>query len=277
MEARSALGRGLKEAGCRASLCLLAAGAFSCDRIVGFNENYYETYCSGRSPPPLLCEDFDESSYSNRVWNNTSATSGPTSGYLGLDTTEYKSYPASLRAQSTRVPTMSAINVAAFKTFTVTGPTFAGTLDLDVRVDQADSGCGQVVLAQIGLEDANTGYWLQFVANSTGASGPLICSLNEVGAPTAPQGVYTHMAMQNFDTGTWTHVTLSVTAPLAGGQGAATLSFDGMPVANAPMINVPVQNYQPTVGVGISWASTPSTGWTVFYDNVVFDNDASGM
>jgi hypothetical protein len=256
----------------RAAACLFAAlPALACDRVVGLTDNYYETYCGGRSPQPLLCEDFDESSYSDRVWSNTSSAAGT----LEVDTTEYRSYPASLRAQSMVTPSMGTINVAAFQTFSLTGQTFAGTLDFDLRVDIEDSGCGQAVLAQIGLESPDHSYWLQFVVTSTG-SGPLQCSLNEVGATNnAPNGVWTHTATKTFDTGSWQHVTLWVTAPLAGGPGKASLSFDGVQVASAPMIDVPVQNYQQTIGVGITWASTPSTGWKAFYDNVVFDGQGS--
>ena len=93
---------------------------------------------------------------------------------------------------------------------------------------------------------------------------------DEVGA----NGVWTHPASQTFVPGAWRHVTLAVTAPLAGGPGSASLSFDGVQVADAPMIDVPVQNYQQTIGVGIAWASTPSTGWTAHYDNIVFDSAA---
>jgi hypothetical protein len=243
---------------------------------VGLTDNYYETYCAGRSPQPLLCEDFDESSYSDQVWNNTSSAAGT----LEVDTTEYRSYPASLRAQSTAAP-MPPVNVAAFQTFALTasppgaGQNFAGTLDLDLRVDVEDSACGQAVLAQIGLTSPDHSYWLQFVVTSNG-SQPLVCSLNELGATNnAPNGVWTHAANQTFVPGTWTHVTLAVAAPLAGGQGSASLSFDGAQVATAPMIVVPVKDYQQTIGVGITWASTPSTGWTAHYDNVVFDGQVT--
>jgi hypothetical protein len=40
------------------------------------------------------------------------------------------------------------------------------------------------------------------------------------------------------------------------------------------MIDVPVQNFQETIGVGIAWAETPSTGWTAHYDNIVFGSPA---
>jgi hypothetical protein len=251
--------------------CLLAPlPSFACDRIVGLRADYYETACARLEPQPLFCEDFDEASYDPRaVWNSTSSTPGT----LAVDTAEYRSSPASLRTQSTST-TNGTINVAVFRTFSLTGQTFAGTLDLDLIVDQEDaSSSAQAVLAQIGLESSTNAYWLQLVATSSG-SGPLICSLNEVGAANAPNGVWTHAVSQTLVPGTWRHVTLAVTAPLAGGRGSASLSFDGVRVADAPMIDVPVQNYQQTIGVGIAWASTPSTGWTAHYDNIVFDGAA---
>ncbi len=37
-------------------------------------------------------------------------------------------------------------------------------------------------------------------------------------------------------------------------------------------IQVPVQNFAPSIGVGILYASTPSNGWQVAFDNVVFNS-----
>jgi hypothetical protein len=43
----------------------------------------------------------------------------------------------------------------------------------------------------------------------------------------------------------------------------------GAPSTSA--IQVSVQNFTPAIGLGLLYASTPSNGWTVLVDNVVFN------
>jgi hypothetical protein len=38
---------------------------------------------------------------------------------------------------------------------------------------------------------------------------------------------------------------------------------------------VPVTNFTQTFGVGITYAQTPSTGWTAVFDDVIFDATAN--
>jgi hypothetical protein len=235
---------------------------------VGLTQDYYEAFCMNRSPQPLFCSDFDEGSgqsgwgYSHNEYGTVAAETG-----------EFTSYPAAMRAQSIATPN-GPVNVAVYKAFSLTGQTFSGTLDLDLRVDQADSGCAQAVIAQIGFSNPNVGdYWVQLVVTSPGGA-PLTCSVNEVGGNFA-----SHALVSGLDVATWTHVTLQVTTPLTvGGMGQASIAFNGTPVSmnKEPIgLSVPFSSTEQTLGVGITWASTPSAGWTVVYDNVVFNATTS--
>jgi hypothetical protein len=116
------------------------------------------------------------------------------------------------------------------------------------------------------------------VVNSSGG-GPLVCAINEVGN----DGSYTgHSVTASLDLAKWTHVTLTVNAPLEGangGKGTATIAFNDVDVSSpehTPIpITVPSQRGEQTLGVGITWASIPSAGWTVLYDNVIFNATAN--
>jgi hypothetical protein len=250
-----------------ASCIVLGAGSSACAGIVGLTQDYYETFCLTRSPQPLFCSDFDEGS-SPSGWSYSHMTRGT----ITPVTDEYRSYPAAMKAQSDATQTGPVVNVAVYKAYSFAGQTFSGTVDMDLRVDQADSGCAQAVIAQIGFSNGNSDYWVQLVVTSSGG-GPLVCSVNEVGSG----GLFAAhaVAKASLDMATWTHVTLAVTAPLQGengGQGNATLSFNGADVVpGAVPITVPAQRQEQTLGVGITWASIPSAGWTVVYDNVVFN------
>jgi hypothetical protein len=264
--------------GVAARRCLGAAAgalalspALACDRIVGLTDNYYETFCASRSPQPLFCEDFDEG-YDGSVWSYTDTASGTVS----LTETEFSSSPAALLTKSS--PTNNGtINAAVYRAFSVSGADpFQGVLDFDMRLDQQDFGCQVAVLAQIGFAGTDSAgnpdqYYIQFVTNSTGGSQPE-CELHELEHNNYP---VIYPASSQFGLNTWTHVTMKVTAPLGGGPGSASLWFDGKEVASAPTIHVPVKNFQPTIGLGITYATMPSTGWSAVYDNIVFDGNGT--
>jgi hypothetical protein len=55
------------------------------------------------------------------------------------------------------------------------------------------------------------------------------------------------------------------------GTGAVTINRGEGGAPSMASINVPVKNFALTIGVGLLYASTPSNGWSVFVDNVVFD------
>jgi hypothetical protein len=244
----------------------LGAGSSACAGLVGLTQDYYETFCMTRSPQPLFCSDFDEGS-SSAAWSYSHMTRGN----ITAVTDEFRSYPAAMKAQSEATQTGPVVNVAVYKAYSLAGQTFSGTVDVDLRVDQADSGCAQAVIAQIGFSNGSSDYWVQLVVTSSGG-GPLVCSVNEVGSGgfLASHGV----TKASLDMATWTHVTLSVTAPLDGtngGKGTAALAFNGTDIVPGTIpITVPAQRQEQTLGVGITWASIPSAGWTVVYDNVVF-------
>jgi hypothetical protein len=166
-----------------------------------------------------------------------------------------------------------AVDVAGYASFALTGQsTFSGTIDVDFRVDRADGTGGLAVLAQIALLDGTGGgqYFLQVVADSNGAS-PLGCSVNEIyfasGTTSMP---VIHPVTQTIPIGAWTHLTLSIAAPLAGGSGTETLALNGAQVS-MDAISVPVVSFTQTVGVGLTFVQTPSNGWTAVFDNVTFD------
>jgi hypothetical protein len=257
-----------------AACAVAGASNSACAGIVGLTQDYYETFCLTRNPRPLFCSDFDEGS-GQSDWSYSHMTRGT----ITADTEEFRSFPAAMKAQSDATQAGPVVNVAVYKAYSLVGQTFSGTVDMDLRVDQADSGCAAAVIAQIGFSNGNSDYWIQFVVTSNG-SGPLVCSINEV----VSDGSFTGHSLSNkasLDLATWTHVRLTVTAPLDGGdggKGTAALAFDGMDVSQngTPIpITVPSQRLEQTLGVGITWASIPSAGWTVVYDNVIFNAAAN--
>jgi hypothetical protein len=238
---------------------------------VGVQRDGPPTFCESLSPKPLFCADFDEgeaNAYDG--WSYYHHTTGT----LAIDTTEYLSPPAAMIA-NTDVVTGSgvAVDTAVYEgQFTLTGQTFAGTLDFDLRVDQVDATGGVAVLAQFGLTDGAGGglYYLQFVTTSNGSS-PLSCQVAEIyfssGTPGMPVD---HAVTSTIPLLTWTHVQLSMTVPFAGGAGTSTVHISGA-APSTSAIQVPVQKFSQTIGVGLLYASTPSNGWTILVDNVVFN------
>jgi hypothetical protein len=196
-------------------------------------------------------------------------------GSLALNGTEFRSAPASMMAQSA-IAGAGTVDVAAYRAFTLTGTSsLSATLDLDMRVDRADADGGLAVLAQLGLPDGTGGgqYFVQLVADSHGAA-PLNTSINEAYFATGTHNPpVVHPVAQTIAIGAWTHVTLAVTAPFAGGAGTQTLSFDGTQVGSSA-ITVPVTNFTEVLGVGLTFVQIPSNGWTALYDDVVFDATA---
>jgi hypothetical protein len=224
------------------------------------------TFCASVSPSPLFCQDFDENSYT-QGWSFVHTVTGS----LALDGTEFHSAPASMIAQS-GIAGSGSVDVAGYRSFTLVGTSsVGGSLDLDLRVDRADADGGSAVLAQLGLFDGTGGgqYFVQLVAYSHGAA-PLSPSVNEAYFATGVSTpAVTHPVTQTLAIGEWTHVTLAVTAPLAGGAGTETLSFNGTQVGSSA-IAVPVKNFTEVLGVGLTFVKTPSNGWTALYDDVMF-------
>jgi len=224
------------------------------------------TWCAALNPRPLFCADFDEGAI-DPGWTSVHMTGGS----IVLDTTEFQSAPGALIAVSdVLASTRAMVDLAAYRSFAITGrATFAGTLDLDFRVDRADAPGGVAVLAQFGLADGGGGasYFLQLVAVSNG-SRPLSIGVSEVAFPGS--GPVNHPVMQTIPLATWTHATLSLTAPFGGGAATAVLGLDGM-LAEKIAVNVPLQNRTQTIAVGLTYTSAPSTGWTAVFDNVTFD------
>jgi hypothetical protein len=141
-----------------------------------------------------------------------------------------------------------------------------------VRVDQPDAAGGVSVLGEFALLDPGGAlYFLQLQVTSNG-SAPLSCLLAEVAVPAAGgAGVFTpHSTSATLALSRWTHVTLSLTAPFAGGAGTGTLSLNGTQVVSDP-ISVSVSGYTPSIGIGLPYASAPSNGWTAVFDNVVLN------
>jgi hypothetical protein len=238
----------------------------SIDGPPGTGDGSAPTWCSALTPRPLFCEDFDEGAIAPG-WSSVHMTGGS----ILLDTTEFQSAPGALIADSAVIASMKpSVDLAAYRSFAITGrATFAGTLDLDFRVDRADAPGGVAVLAQFGLADGGGGasYFLQLVAISNGTK-PLSIGVSEVAFP--GNGPINHPATQTIPLATWTHVTLSLTAPFGGGAGTAVLGLDGM-LAERIAVDVPLQNRAQTIAVGLTYASAPSTGWTAVFDNVTFD------
>jgi hypothetical protein len=226
------------------------------------------TFCATRQPQPLFCADFDEGVLA-QGWSYVHTVGGS----LALDTSDFTSPPAAMIAQSGIITMPNAtVDVAAYRSFTLGGQTFTGTVEADLRVDKTDAAGGVAVLAQIGLADGGGGgdYFLQLVTGSNGGA-PLSCSVNEIyfsaGMSSTP---VRHPVAQTIALRTWTHIALSVTAPFAGGAGTATLSINGAQVGTAG-ITVPVRNFAPTIGVGLLYVLTPSNGWSAIFDDVTFN------
>ncbi len=177
-------------------------------------------FCQGLSPQPVFCDDFDESEPDPYGWSFAHTTSGA----LQLDNSEYVSWPASLLAQ-TNVVTVAgggtAVDTSLYQTLQLTGQTFDGTLELDLRVVDVDFAGGVAVVAQFGLTDGAGGgqYYLQLVTTSNGKE-PLSLQVAEDYFATSTKGTPTdHSVSSVIKVGTWTHVKLSMVVPFAGGQG----------------------------------------------------------
>jgi len=234
------------------------------------------TFCQSLRPKPLFCEDFDEGVPLGLEWSYLHQLAGT----LALYTSASQSGSASMQAM-TQVVTSNrvVVDTAAYEDFSIpdagspsSGKTFSGSIDLDLRIDQVDSATGVAVVAQFGLTDGagNGQYFLQFVVNSNGAD-PLGCVLNEDYFATSTSGSPTmHPLNATIPIDRWVHVQLSMVVPFAGGAGTGTAVINGG-APNTASIQVGVSNFQPSIGVGLTYASTPSNGWTVLVDNVVFN------
>jgi hypothetical protein len=232
------------------------------------------TFCQMQSPPPTFCDDFDEAQLGAAFgWTYTHENTGT----LALDTNAPASPPACLMAQTdvvmTSTPT-TPVDTAVYKDLTIPAgaTTFGGTLDLDMRVDNVDTPGNYAVLTQFGLIDGTGGgkYYLQLVATSNGAQA-LGLAVNEEFFATNPMTGMpnNHPVSAAITPGAWTHVTLTMTAPLASGAGTAVLVVDDGQPANIN-ITVEVQKFSAELGIGVLYSYTPSNGWQVAYDNVVF-------
>ena len=225
------------------------------------------TFCTGLSPPALFCEDFDEGSYTSG-WSYVHTTLGT----MALDKSEFLSSPGAMIAQSAVTAAPSVADVAAYRSFPATGQAFAGAVELDLRVERAASAGTSAVLAQITLQDGsgNGSYQLHVVAHSNGTA-PLGLNFTELYVGRGSNGMaIVHSTSQTIALATWTHVKLSATIPAAGGSGSAALDLKGAQ-GPASSINVPVKNFSLAIAAGILWTSNPSNGWTVVYDNVMFN------
>jgi hypothetical protein len=231
------------------------------------------TFCQRLKPRPAFCDDFDE--------DQTGATAfgwdyvHQSKGTLALDTMRPESPPACLMAQTVVVMTSPVtVDTAVYKALTLPpgATTFGGTLDMYMRVDSVDTSGNIAVVAQFGLTDGNGGgkYYLQLVATS-GGNQPLALQLNEEFFATNPAtGMPTnHDVTAVITPGLWTHVTLSVTVPLAGDAGTAVLGIDNQPMTIP--ITVEVAQFSAELGLGVLYSDTPSNGWQLAYDNVIFD------
>jgi hypothetical protein len=195
-------------------------------------------------------------------------------GTLAPDTMEFESSPRSLLA---RTPVVTSGNVkvdtSVYETVPSGPTTFGGTLDWTMRVDEVDAPNGGAVLAQFALIDAAGGgeYDLQLVTTSHGAA-PLTVQLAEdfFDQDASTGNPFDNAVSSVIPLGMWTHFSLSMTVPAAGGQGTATLVVGTQPTTIS--FQTTVQNIQPTIGIGVLWASTPSSGWQVAYDDAFFDS-----
>lgn len=267
----------------------LSATTSGCTQVLGFRQDYYEVaaeasdgsdaitgdersppFCQGLTPRPAFCDDFDENELDPYGWSFAHTTTGS----LALYTSEFVSWPASLLAQTNVVMSGDGtVDTSVYQTLQVNGQTFDGVLELDLRVDVVDAPGGVAVVAQFGLTDGAGGgqYNLQLVTTSNGAQ-PLSLQVAEDYFAMSTSGMpVDHPVSSVIPIATWTHVKLSMVVPFGGGPGTATLVIGNDP-ASVSAIEVPVQDFAPSIGVGILYASTPSNGWTAAFDNVVFNS-----
>jgi hypothetical protein len=232
------------------------------------------TYCQRLKPRPAFCDDFDEDQSGATAfgWDYVHQSMGT----LALDTMSPESPPACLMAQTVVVMTSPVtVDTSVYKALAIPAgaTTFGGKLDMYMRVDHVDTSGNIAVVAQIGLTDGNGGgkYYLQFVATSNG-NQPLGLQLNEEFFATNPMtGMPTnHSVTAVITPGVWTHVTLAVTVPLTGDGGTAVLGIDNQPMTIP--ITVEVQQFSAELGLGVLYSDTPSNGWQLAYDNVIFDS-----
>jgi hypothetical protein len=258
----------------------LSPATSGCAQILDYRQDYYEatadgggasTYCQGLSPAPVFCDDFDENKTSPFGFSYAHTANGS----LALLTSESISSPASLLAQ-TDVVTSSGktVDTSVYATLPLNfGQTFDGTLDFYGYVNGVDAPGGIAVLAQFGLTDGagNGQYYVQLVATSNGAQ-PLTLQVAEDYFSTCTHGLpVDHSVSSVIPVGSWTNVDFSIHVPFSGGPGTATLVVNGGSPA-VTTIHVPVQDFTPSIGIGVLYASTPSNGWSAAFDNVVFSS-----
>src|SRR5260370_3643672 len=111
-------------------------------------------------PDPALLRGLDEGSYASG-WSSIHTMFGS----LALGTTEFTSPPGAMIAQSGATAQPAVADVAAYRSFALTGQNFTGAIELDLRVDRADLARAFAVLAQMKrLDGSGTAeYVLQLV------------------------------------------------------------------------------------------------------------------
>jgi len=223
------------------------------------------SFCASLSPKPLFCADFDEGS-ATAGWDSVSGQKGTAS----LNTSESTSAPASMAIDTVAISS-GQVDCAGYKLFpTLVNKALTMTLAFDVRFDATDAK-KDAVIGSIQLNAANgTLYEVQVdVAMST--SGDLTVDVPELTTPTSGTETYVdHTLSKKLALGQWHHIVLLETAPASSGSGSLVVTIDGSQ-AFSGSINVLVSSWTPEVIMGTSYIASPSSAWSIRYDNVTFD------
>ncbi len=251
---------------------VLAAGAAACANVVGIQS--FDPAIDGRggafcqaasraasSASLFFCDDFDDGGLP-APWNSSYESGGT----LAVDDAAASSSPASLDLVVDPLPAGQLPNVSLRAL--VAAPTspvqmaFGFSLD-PVRIDPGTSA--SIVIAAIDfLDPSQNRYTIQLAFNvQSGAATTELDELFSGGRPYVP-----HAIAAPLGTGTFTDVAIQIdwTAPQAA---TASVLFGGASVLSVPLA-ISVQATTLQLSIGTTYASTPSPGWELRYDDVLF-------
>jgi hypothetical protein len=228
-------------------------------------------YCSGLSPSPLFCDDFDQSANLVR-WDSTGAAHGS----VTISSVTTHSPPNAVESTSTPVTSGQTVDVGLYKAFpTLVGLPRLETLSFDLYLETMDATHNALaVVGGLALRNAvNALHELQFVVTLSG--GKVVATFPEYSEPGdgGATGFINHGVTAQLALRTWTRITIELTLgnPSGGAGNQARLLFDGVAVATIA-INLTAKDPAPQLVLGLSYVSPPSDAWTVRYDNVTFDS-----
>jgi hypothetical protein len=249
-----------------------AAGVAGCANLAGIQtldpavDGQGGAFCGAAARPTaagslFLCDDFDDGSLP-APWSSEYQTAGT----LTVDGAIAASPPGSLDLVVNPLVASESLNVS-LRTLLVVPPfpaTIAFEFNLDpVKIDPA-AGAAIVICALDFLDPNQNRYTVQLAFDvQNGEASTVLDELYSDGSPYIP-----HPITPPLPVGSFTNVTLAIDWTGAETANAQVL-FGSASVLSVPLaMNVAAATLQ--ISIGTTYATEPSPGWEVRYDNVLF-------